>query len=396
MNILFLTQRVPFPPHRGDKLRAYHILKSIAKKHKIWLFSMADVKSDLQYKKELSSFCHHVEIELFSPFFKKITSFSSFFSGTALTFHYFYSRKLKEKINKLLSKEKFDVIYVYSSSMVQYIPDDFKGRIIMDFIDADSDKWEQYARFSRLPWNKIYKRESTLIREVEKDMLKHSDVSLVVSEKDKEILQSIVPSARVEVTRNGVDIDSFSPRKTSPEKFSVVFTGIMDYFPNVDGVEFFIKHIWLHLKNDIPQAKFYIVGGNPLPKIKRLESKEDIYVTGYVPDIREYLQKASVCVVPLRIARGIQNKILEALAMGVPVITTGIAAEGLNLTEEHGLLVADDITAFLEKTEEVLNNDELRQDLSSKAINGIRNHYTWDAPLRKVNEIIEEFRSKDE
>ncbi|MFC1668278.1 TIGR03087 family PEP-CTERM/XrtA system glycosyltransferase [Chlamydiota bacterium] len=396
MNILFISQRVPFPPDRGDKLRSYHILEHLAKNHRIWLFCLAESKNELTYKKDLLRFCEHVEIALLRPLIKKVTSFYALFTEKPITFHCFFSEKLQKSIADFSSKTPFDLLYLYSLSSSQYVPVNFKGKIVMDFIDVDSDKWMQYAQVSRWPFKAIYARESTLIKQIEDNMVEKADISLVVTSEEQKLLKKSTKKESIEVIRNGMDFYKASGLLTGEKKEyrTLVFVGMMDYFPNVDGVCYFVKNVLPLIQKRIGAVTFYIVGANPAKRVRRLHNTKDVVVTGFIKDPTIYLSMADLCVIPLRIARGIQNKVLESLACGVLVVATECATQGIDIAEEEGLLVAQNDDLFAEKVVKLLSRPDLSYELGDKGRKAVQERYSWKEPLAKLDEIVEKLGKK--
>lgn len=389
MKILFLTQRVPYPPNKGDKLRAYNIIKYLSKKHSVSLACLADSVKDLDYAFDLKKICISVDIVLLDTFWSKLRSLFCLLSTLPFTLAYFYSPKLKRIVNERLKKEKFDLIFIYSSSMAQYalgIPGVAK---IMDFIDVDSDKWRQYADYSSFPQKIIYKMEEGRLRKYERIIARSVAHSFVTSKVEADLFKTFIPDIRVTVIANGVDQGFYKPNSGMAVDNQLVFMGQMDYFANVEGVLYFCREILPIIKEKIPTVKFYIVGGNPTKEITQLSS-DSIIVTGYVEDVRPYVWNSSVCVIPLRIARGIQNKVLEAMAMCVPVVTTPEAVRGIAASRKEDLLIESDPKEFAGRVIDLLSDSALRRQLAVNACKTIEENYSWDKNLNKIDEIVNE------
>jgi sugar transferase (PEP-CTERM/EpsH1 system associated) len=332
------------------------------------------------------------------------------FSKRPLTLPYFYSAKVDVKIKEVIQRKKFDVIYIYSSSMAQYVLDEKNTPKLMDFIDMDSDKWKQYSRFARFPAKIIYGLESNRLRMYEEKIAQSVDCCVVTSlEEAKKFKTSILGGMawskgnplpkgqagmawwpKVEVVPNGVDFEYFKPGQGGYEKNCLIFSGRMDYFANVDGILYFYKEILQSIKAEIPDIRLYIVGANPPRKVQKLAQFDNIIVTGFVDDIRPYLEKSAVCVVPLRIACGVQNKILEAMSTGVPVVTTRQALLGIEAVPGRDILVEDDPKRFAQKTIELLKRKELRNMISQNARRLVEEKFNWNVNLRKLDKILEE------
>jgi len=418
MKILYLAHRIPYPPNKGDKIRSFNEIKYLSQKHEIHLACLADDPKDLIYEDELKKYCKTVKVCLINPRIAKLKTIFYLLSKKPLSVAYFYSKKLQMTIDQLLSTNHFDSIFCFSSPMAEYIfknkflvsgfskldknsnqkPDSsnrqLATRLIMDFVDVDSDKWAQYARHVSFPKSWIYRLESRRLARYEQKVAESFDHSIFVTDSEIKIFKDKNPSIKnITDIPTGVDFGYFSPQyckqpATRNQQPVLVFTGAMDYFANVDGVVWFVKEVLPLIKKEIPEIQFYIVGSNPTKEVLSLSSNGGVTVTGYVIDTREYLNKAAVVVVPLRIARGVQNKILEAMAMKVPVVATSRAFEGINAEPHKDLFVEDEPEAFAEAILKLLRNKSLRNELRNNARRIIETNYSWTWNLSKIDEII--------
>lgn len=388
MKILFLTHRVPYPPNKGDKLRAFNILKYLSKNHSLSLACLTDDIKDLNYADELKKICSSVDIVYLNIFWAKMRSLFCLFSNLPLTLAYFYSGKLKRIIKEKIKSGNFDLIFIYSSSMAQYALGISGIPKIIDFIDVDSDKWRQYGDYASFPLKIIYRIEERRLREYEKFIARSVVYSIVTSEAEVGLFKSFIPDIRILAVSNGVDRGYYKPDASACEENSLVFMGQMDYFANVEGVLYFYRNILPLIKKKIPSVKFYIVGGRPVRKIINL-GKDGVVVTGYVQDTRPYVQKSAVCVIPLRIARGVQNKVLEAMAMGVPVVATPEAVKGIDVRQED-IFVESQPGQFALRVIELLANKELRKRIAINARKTVEEEYSWDRNLNRLDEILDE------
>ncbi len=409
MKILYLAHRIPYPPNKGDKIRSFHEIKYLSKNHKIHLCCLADNPKDLQYKKTLRNFCDSVYIVSIYPKIAKLKSIPYLLSNTPLSVPYFYSRKLQKMINHLLKTTPFDRILCFSSPMAEYIfrskiPTNLIPPLIMDFCDVDSHKWAQYARASTFPLSFIYKLEGYRLADYEKRIGEQFDYSVVVSKKEADIFQNQNPHIpQLTVIGNGVDYEYFNPDNSYPlpsklsnlpdseYKYSrpvLLFTGAMDYHANIDAVLWFCKKIFPQIKKNIPEVRFYIVGSNPHKDIRNLQNGNNIIVTGFVEDIRPYYQKADICVTPLRLGQGVQNKVLEAMAMGKAIVTTAKATEGIKVMSGKHLYIADDPATISHTILMLLKDKTARKRLGTKARRYIKAHCNWLNTMQKFEEII--------
>lgn len=385
MRVLYLTHGCPFPPNKGDRIRNFHILKHLSQTHQVTLIYPSFSEEDVNKAPSLKEFCSAIHTVRLSPLIAKIRCCFSLLADRPLTNAHFYSPLLQ----RLVDEQDYDLAVVDCSSMAQYVHGSPKPKII-DFVDVDSDKWNLYAELSSFPKSWIYKREHQKLQSFEAKLVQEFDASMVISENEKQLLPK---TDRLFVVRNGIDLDYFSPReKYDPD--TMIFTGAMDYFPNIDAVLYFHEQVFPLIKKKRPAAKLVIGGMNPAPNISCLRS-EDTYVTGFVPDMREYLGRAAVCVVPLRIAKGVQNKVLEAMAMGVPVISTTSANEGINAKHQRDLLIADDPVKFADAVTQVLENPDLSQSLACQARVFVEKHFGWEQNLGQVDQAIRAAMNKD-
>jgi sugar transferase (PEP-CTERM/EpsH1 system associated) len=407
--LLFLAHRIPFPPNKGDKIRSYHILKFLSERYEVHLATLVDDRNDLEHIRQLSGVVKGLVCDIIRPVPKKFVSALELFRGRPISVSYFYSRKIQQAVDSLLRQLEFEVIFCSSSPMAEYLfrSSNFKGRfacskapcaahhapcLIMDLIDVDSQKWRDYAARSSLPKSWIYTREAALLAAYEKKICEQFEHVLLVSEPEKKILSVTAPARNVAVMPNGVDLDYFSPefKAVPPRKGPVIiFTGAMDYWPNVEGVEWFAKRVFPIIRNKIPNVTFYVVGSRPVPAVRRLAVREGVQVTGYVQDIRPHIAAADVCVVPLRIARGIQNKVLEAFAMGKAVVCTPQALEGIEARPGADVIVARDESSFAESVLRLIESRDGRNQLGKKARLCVEKNYSWDKNLSLLGHTIE-------
>jgi polysaccharide biosynthesis protein PslH len=276
------------------------------------------------------------------------------------------------------------MILVDCSTMAQYAIN-MPCKKILDFVDNDSQKWYHFSSMARFPHSLIYRIESKRLAQFEKFLSKRFNYCLVTSSHEKSLLSHI---PHIAVLPNGVDQQYFSTRNTATDG-SIIFTGVMNYFPNSDAVVHFHRHIFPLIKRQVTDAQFIVAGMHPTAQIRKLADPYTT-VTGFVPDIRAYLSKAAVCVVPLRIAMGVQNKILEAMAMGVPVVATSVANRGINAAHEQEILVADDAESFATATTRLLTDQSLREAIRENAKQFIDRNFRWEKNLQRLDELIAE------
>lgn len=399
MQLLFLTHRIPYPPNKGDKIRSYNILEYLTHRHDVYLGTLIDDHSDVRFGSEIQDRVREFVFRPIHSRLKKVGALVSLLRRAPFSVAYFYSRRLQKDIDDLIRRVDFDVVLCFSSPMAEYLfrSEHWDGKLkravlVMDLIDVDSYKWRQYAQRS-VGWKRwMYVYEARHLAYYEERIARAFDHLLVVSEQEKEIFRSQVASAEIIVMTNGVDLQFFSPMKRkspSNESATIVFTGVMDYWPNVEGVTWFAEVIFPTIRKAVSNAVFYIVGSRPTAEVHRLEQLPGVRVTGFVDDVRDYLSVADVCVVPLRIARGIQNKVLEAMAMGRAVVGTPEALEGIRAVSGQDLMPANNAAIFADTVIELLKNRAKADAMGKSARSCVEHFYSWENNLGVLDELAQ-------
>tara|TARA_R110000868_G_scaffold40342_26_gene139300 strand:+ start:674 stop:1888 length:1215 start_codon:yes stop_codon:yes gene_type:complete len=399
MNILIISQRVPYPPNKGEKIRTFHQLRFLVERgHQIILASPYEDESEQEYFDELANlYCSKVINSNLKS--KPIRMLSSILKNEALSVSNFYTPKLQAKIDHELSTQNIDVIFCCASSVAEYV---FQSKVfanlphtpklIMDFMDVDSDKWAQYEKSHSWPMSWVYARESNLITKFEARIVKKFDHCLLITQTEVDLFERIHGSApNLMAIENGLDTQAFyppaKPRITDTPHF--LFTGVMDYAPNIDAVMWFMDHVWHDIKKQWPQAKFCIAGMDPSDKIKKLAEQDGIEITGFVEDIKPYFDKANIFVAPFRIARGVQNKILQAFACGLPVIATSMGAEGIRCQAKQDILLADTPDQYIDKIRLLITDEQKYHSLSENALATITQNYSWESILAPMATMLD-------
>jgi len=401
MKLLFLAHRIPYPPNKGDKIRSYHELRALSERgHEIHLMAFADDLRDLNYQVELAKWCASVQIIPLRKMIAKMRALACLLTARPLSLGYFGVRKMKQLVKRALDEIEFDAIFVYSSSMAQYVPDEWRSRTVVDLVDVDSEKWRDYARRSTALKSGIYNVEAERLRNYEYKVVSGFAHSILTTDREAALLDKLdefTRRARLRTITNGVDLDYFQAAENVVTNYSklrwnnprLVFTGAMDYFANAEGVEWFSKEVFPLIRQQESRAEFYIVGNNPGAEVKALGRLEGVTVTGFVEDIRPYLEGATACVIPLRVARGVQNKMLEAMATGRAVVASPEAAAGLRVKAQDHLLVAGTANEFAEAVIRVIRDDSLRNRLSWNARRFVEIEHDWHPLLQKLVELVE-------
>ena len=394
--ILFLAHRIPWPPNRGDKIRSHHILKYLAKLAPVHVATLTEDADDRAQERELAglaaSYCLADRAKPLA-----LAGVEAVLKGQPVSLPAFHHSKIDSYVGKLLKTGKISTIVVFSSQMAQYVPDYFAGTVIMDFVDVDSAKFESYAETSGWPMQWVHTREGKYLSAYEAQVARNADISLFVSEAEAALFRerSDLGADKVQPLSNGIDTVFYDPHKVTAEPSlrnhsgpTFVFTGQMDYAPNIDAVSYFASDVMPHICKTHPKALFAIVGRNPSDAVKALHGSNGIIVTGAVDDVRGWIEGADIIVAPLRIARGIQNKVLEAMAMAKPVIASPEAAEGIAAQDGVHFVVADGADAQVNSICKMLTDNKAAQEMGAVARAHVVSTMSWDAALAPLKTMM--------
>ena len=390
-DVLFLSHRIPYPPDKGDKIRAWNILRHLASKYRVHLATFVDDPEDVRHIAYLESVCETVFWRKLNPTLARVRSLSCLLSGAPLTQGYFGDARFRAGVRETIRRYQPRLIYVFSSAMVPYVAKANGTRVVVDLVDVDSEKWRQYAATSSGLSRWVYAREGRTLLELEREGARLGEAVLLVSRPEAELFKRLAPdlATRVHAVRNGVDTEYFDNQLNLPDPFSgrpaIVFTGLMDYRPNIDAMTWFVQDVMPRVRSHPSAPSFWIVGSNPTKAVQALAG-EDVHITGRVPDVRPYLRYASAVVAPLRIGRGIQNKVLEAMAMGAPVVVTPQAREGLDQCNADELLTANDPAAFANALVAIL--DGKFPNIGARARERAINDYRWQDSLAVLDQVL--------
>ena len=389
--LLFLAHRIPFPPNKGDKIRSFHLLRHLAARYAIHLGAYVDDPDDWQYEDALKPYCASIKLLPLHPRRARLASLAGLLTGEALTLPYYRNRELRRWAQDLAENGTVSRGLAFSSAMAQFMPAGLARRVL-DMVDVDSDKWTQFAPTQRWPLSWVYAREGRRLAEWEARVAQDFDATLLVSEHEAALLQQRVPRARhrIGVFENGVDAGYFSPARDYPNPYpadarGVVFTGAMDYWPNIDAVTWFAERIFPAVRDAVPNAQFTIVGSRPAEAVLALARQPGVVVTGSVPDVRPWIVHAACAVAPLRIARGVQNKVLEAMAMARPVIASAQAAEGIRAEAGRDYILARGEADFARAVVARLKTAAS----AAQARECILDNYDWTRNLSAIDALFE-------
>ena len=398
MKILFLSLRCPYPPHRGDRIRSYNFIKQLSKQHAVTLVYFAESETDIESAKHLEPFCERIEWVRFHRSFAFLNTGVHCLSKHPLQLHYWYAPQMQRRINELLAQERFELIHAQLFRMGQYVTEVQGPAKVLDLCDSlalnlsrraelESNPWLAKIKLDCTPKRFLVKLEEKRVRRYEVDIMKAFDCGTVVARFDRDYLLAQDDTLNLSIVPMGVDLGYFQPNPITEPAPMLLFTGTMNYFPNADAAIYFCDEVLPRIRERHPKACFYIVGNHPSEPVKRLEAQAGVTVTGYVPDVRPYFEKASVFVAPLRAGSGIQTKNLEAMAMGVPVVTTSVGAMGLEADIGKELLVADTPADFAEQVIHLLDNKCLRKTLAQTARTRVENSYSWEAIGERLKHV---------
>ncbi len=394
-NLLYLVHRLPYPPDKGDKVRSYHLLKHLCQRHRVWLGTFIDDPADVQHVQRLREMCAEVHAVRLYPRNARVRSLGGLWQGEALTLRYYRSAGLARWVAQVVAAQQIDAAVVFSSSMAQYAQAWPALPMLVDFVDVDSAKWTHYAGSHRWPLSWLYRREGERLLACERAIAAQAARSFFVTAQEAELFRSLAPesAAAVDAMGNGVDTEFFAPDAARESPFAagelpLVFTGAMDYWPNVDAAVWFAREVLPALRTDFPALRLHIVGRSPTPAVMALAGPA-VVVTGTVPDVRPYLQHAAVAVAPLRIARGIQNKILEAMAMARAVVASRACAQVIDAVDGSELLAATTVADFVHQVSHLLREPARAAAIGIAARQRVLQGYSWDAHLAGLDRYLQ-------
>jgi sugar transferase (PEP-CTERM/EpsH1 system associated) len=395
MKVLYLVHRLPYPPNKGDKVRSYHVLKHLAARHEVHLGTFIDDPDDEQHLPRVREMCTSLHAARLNSRTAKLLSLRGLLTGEALSLPYYRDAGLQAWVDGTAARVGFDAIVVFSGVMAQYTRRLAGIKTLVDFVDVDSAKWRDYAPEHAWPMSWLYRREFTRLLGFEQRVAEAADCSFFVTDNEVALFRQLSPgrNLRLAPLGNGVDADFFTPDAFRATPFAagelpLVFTGAMDYWPNVDAVTWFASDILPALRERFPALRLHIVGRSPAPAVQALAG-EAVSVTGTVPDVRPYLQHAAAVVAPLRLARGIQNKVLEAMAMARPVVAAATCVQAITADAGVGLLAADTEREYVERVGTLLADPAAANVAGRAAREFVLGAYSWDAHLAGLDRHLE-------
>jgi sugar transferase (PEP-CTERM/EpsH1 system associated) len=393
--LLYLVHRLPYPPNKGDKIASFNLLRFLADRYRVHLGTFIDDPADRPHIETLQGYCSEICAPLVDPRIARLASLRGLLSGEALSLPYLRNARLQAWTRRVLSEIQPQRIVVFSGPMAQYV----SGRVpqgaitVFDLVDVDSEKWRSYGEQKPWPMSWLYRREADRLLAFERAMAAEFDATVLVSREEAELFRGLAPESAHKTTYRiqGVDSAFFDPGRDYPNPYpgnsrALVFTGAMDYWPNVDGVNWFADEVLPAVREAVPETVFYIVGRHPAAEVRRLAERPGIAVTGDVPDVRPYLSHAHGAALSLRIARGIQNKVLEAMAMGLPVLATPGAMTGIAPCAGFSPVISDRPGPLIEAAIGLLGQHRRRE---TGARDCVLQRYDWETNLQRVGRVLE-------
>jgi sugar transferase (PEP-CTERM/EpsH1 system associated) len=393
-DLIFLAHRIPYPPDKGDKIRAWHFLRHFAQARRVHVGCFVDDEHDWSHVPHLKTLGGETCVVPLRRGRALARSLPAFLTRRPLTVPYYHDRRLSAWVGELVRRTR-PIVFAYSSSMAQYAVSLRRIPRVVDFVDVDSQKWFEYASHARWPVSSGYRREARRLLETEREIARTMDASIFVSDAEAALFRRLAPdsSDRVFAVSNGVDAEYFSPHRTYDDPYAgtgattLCFTGMMDYRPNVDAVTSFARSVLPRFQQTYPSARFCIVGANPAAAVRHLANQPGISVTGRVPDVRPYLAHAAAVVAPLRIARGVQNKVLEAMAMGRHVVATSAAVEGLAVAAQRNVVIANSADEFIRALEHLWSGDS-DESIGRRAREVVLQDYNWARHCEALDAVL--------
>ena len=384
MRFLFVANRMPYPPFRGDKLKIYHLAKELSKKHELHLITIAETEEDISYVDNLKPYFKKIDYVYLPKSRSILNTITGLFNSIPFQVNYFKSKSFQSLLDQQLETFEFDAIHVQHIRMSQFLYNKPNlNNVILDLPDAFSLYWKRRANNSINYLNRIFEiTEYNRVKNFEINFVSRFKKVLVCSHEDQIYLQELGLKT-VDILENGVDTNMFKPSVDPYIPFRVLFTGNMDYAPNIDAVTYFASEIWPKIIQKVPNALFVIAGQRPVPKVLALKS-DTIQVTGFIQDLTEEYSKAHIVVSPLRIGAGTQNKVLEALSMNIPVVTTHVGYKGLGLEPNQGALLSTNADEFAQNAIRLLSDPQMRDSIGKSGGEIIRNRFSWNGIAQKL------------
>lgn len=389
-NLLYVVHRVPYPPDKGDRIRAFNLVKFLGARSRLHLACLADESTSDSVRAALAEHVERLAIVPLRGWSRWPRALASLGLGRTVTEGAFSSSALRRTLGEWAKETKFAATIASASSVAPYLrmPGLRAVPALVDLVDLDSEKWLEYSCSSRGFKASLYGTEGRRLRKMERELKHWARAITLVSEAEADLYRQACGEGPVHAVSNGVDLDYFRPRTVERAHKSAVFVGALDYRPNVDGVCWFCEQVWPEIHRRRPDVKLYLVGRQPVLAVRKLGEIAGVEVVGQVPDVRPYLAEATLAVVPLRIARGIQNKVLEAMAMGRPVVASPEPLQGLDAVAGRDVLSASAPRDWVEQTLRLLDDEELCQRMGTCGRAYVEEYHRWDRQLEPLARLL--------
>ncbi len=389
MKIFFACHRFPFPPNRGGKIRPFNMIRHLSQKHEVFVGSLAHTQKELDEGAGLREYCAEIYDDVVPEKRRWLQAVRVLPGAASSSVAYFGSSRLRQKVMEAAQRITFDAVMVHCAFAAQYgldIPAKFR---MIDFGDLDSGKWQDYSEWCSFPLRLAYRLEAFKLRRYEQRAAAAFDYCTLTTEGELEEFKKLQIDRPHSVIPNGVDSSYFHTTGRQPQERPVIaFLGRMDYYPNIDGILFFTKRILPLIRSRIPAVELRIIGADPARDVRRLGMLPGVLVTGYVADVRPYLIDAALSVAPLRMARGTQNKILESMSMGIPVVASPVAAKGIQAVPNEHLLIGETPESFAEQVIRVLQDPTLGNTLAHAGRKRVNEAHDWAVSMRTLDDIL--------
>ncbi len=389
MKILYVCHRFPYPPKRGGKIRPFNMIRHLARNHEVTVASLVRSEAEAREGAGIAAHCARFVMARVHDPVQSLRMVARLPTPVPSSMGFFHSRELRERIRRLLREERFDLVFVHCSSVAPYVAQVRGIPKILDFGDMDSQKWLEYARYKPFPLSAGYWCEGRKMLRAERRLARMFDLCTATTRAEWETLESYATGVASAWFPNGVDSEFFAPDGDGYDPDTLSFVGRMDYYPNQECMFDFCANTLPLIRAQRPGVKLVIVGADPSPAVRKLAEIPGVTVTGSVPDVRGYVRRSAAMVAPLNIARGTQNKILEAMAMGVPVVTSRVAAGGVDAIAGEHLLVGSNPQEYAQATLALLRDPAQRARLAQAGRARMLSHHAWPASMQKLDGIIE-------
>jgi sugar transferase (PEP-CTERM/EpsH1 system associated) len=388
MRLLLLYPRMPYPPDKGDKIRTFHQFAFLAERHEVWCACFVDDLADWAHVGDCARTCAQFEPVPLSPRWSAARGLVSLLHGRSVSERYLDSAGMKRVVDHWSRQTCFDAVLCFGAGMGPYGLRARAKRRCLDVCDLDSLKWRDYAERRRAPARWLYALESRRVTELEQAQAERFDAVTLISKHEAAVLRDRLVRVNIHVVGNGVETEQQAGCGAPAREPVIAFVGAMDYWPNVDAVCWFADQVWPALRHRVPEVEWIIVGRNPRRRVRRLGTRPNIVVTGRVPDVVSYLRGARVVIAPLQVARGVQNKVLEGMACGRPVVASRQAAAGIAEESLPGLTVADTREEWISALEQLLIVDSYVEQEGLAARAWVRENFSWPERLEHMERIV--------